>query len=147
VVLKGLKDDGIRCRVTTKNYYAIEEQSITSDQYIAFLAKVWSLHPCPIVLVADHASFHGSRKVRDVVRAHRHQIRVFFLPKHAPTLNPDEQFWNEIKHRKLGREPILNKDDLYHRPRSSLCQLKNDTKQLFSFFQLDDTKYVLNPIP
>ncbi|MCB1793975.1 MAG: transposase [Candidatus Competibacteraceae bacterium] len=24
---------------------------------------------------------------------------MFFLPTYAPALNPDEQVWNEIKHR------------------------------------------------
>ena len=34
---------------------------------------------------------------RDYVRAHRSQLRVFFLPKRAPEYNPDEQVWNEVK--------------------------------------------------
>jgi transposase len=127
-------------------YYAIEEESINSDVYIAFLAKILSQHPRPIVLMADHASFHGSQKVRDFVRAHRHQIRVFFLPKHAPELNPDEQVWNEIKHRKIGREPIIDLLDLNTRLRLNLYRLKNDAERIFSFFHLKDTKYVLNPI-
>jgi transposase len=96
--------------------------------------------------MADHARFHNAQKVRDFVRAHRHQIRVFFLPKHAPELNPDEQVWNEIKHRQLGREPIIDLLDLNTRLRLSLYRLKNDAKQILSFFQLKDTKYVLNPI-
>lgn len=129
-----------------KLYYAIEEQSVSSDQYIAFLENILIVHPRPIVIVADHASFHRSRKVRDFIRSHRDRIRVFFLPKHAPNLNPDEQVWNEIKHRKLGREPIVNKANLKDRLLSNLCHLKNNTQQVLSFFQLDDTKYVLNPV-
>jgi len=33
---------------------------------------------------------------------------MFFFPPYAPKLNPDEQVWNEIKHRNLEKEPIKN---------------------------------------
>jgi transposase len=124
-------------------YSSIEEHTVGSEEYINFLEKILLLHPRPVVVVADHASFHRSKRVRDFVRAHRNRIRVFFLPKHAPELNPDEQVWNEIKHRKIGRQPILNKEDLKNRLASSLLRLKFDAAKVLSFFQLPSTKYVL----
>ena len=124
-------------------YSSLEEHSVGSQQYIDFLEKILILHPRPVVIVTDHASFHRSKLVRDFVRAHRERIRVFFLPKHAPELNPDEQVWNEIKHRKIGRQPVLGKEDLRKRLVSSLFQLKFDTAKILSFFQLPSTKYVL----
>ena len=132
---------------TPKLYYALEEKSVSSDEYIAFLEKILMLHPRPVVLVVDHASFHRSKKVRAFVRAHRDHLRVFFLPKHAPEFNPDEQVWNEIKHRNIGREPVLNKADLKNRLLSNIIQLKFDAKRLLSFFHLPDTRYVLDSIP
>ncbi len=98
----------------------------------------------PIIIVADRASFHLSRKVRDFVRSNRRRIRVFFLPRHAPDLNPSEQVWNEIKHRKLGREPIIDKKDLKRRVMLSLEALRKNTERLLSFFRLENTKYALN---
>ncbi len=124
-------------------YSALEEHSVSSDEYIAFLEKILRLHPRPVVLVVDHATFHRSQKVRAFVRSHRERIRVFFLPKHAPEVNPDEQVWNEIKHRKLAREPILDKEDLKNRLLWHLRQLKFDKERLLSFFQLESTNYVL----
>ena len=129
-----------------KLYYQIEDGHIASDQYIEFLSKILRENPRPIILISDNASFHRSKKVRDFVRAHRHQIRVFFLPRHAPHLNPDEQVWNEIKYRKLGRAPIINKDDLKIRLISNLRALQKNAKQLISFFHLKDTRYALNAI-
>jgi transposase len=128
-------------------YYLIKDGHIASDQYIEFLDAVISQHPRPVVMVADHVSFHRSKKVRNFVRAHRHQIRMFFLPKHAPALNPDEQVWNEIKHRHLGREPILDKKDLKARLIASCERLKNNIKRVASFFHLEDTRYILEPNP
>ncbi|MBK8535661.1 MAG: transposase [Candidatus Competibacteraceae bacterium] len=45
---------------------------------------------------------------------------MFFLPTHSPELNPDEQVWNEVKHRQLGKQPIRSKLDLNRRIHSSL---------------------------
>lgn len=126
-------------------YSRVIDQSNDSEAFISFLNKLLHEHPRPIILVLDHASFHQSHQVRDFVRAHRHRIRVFFFPKHAPHLNPDEQVWNEIKHRKLGHQPIANKQDLIHRITNELNALRKDTKRILSFFHLKDTRYVLEP--
>lgn len=70
-------------------------------------------------------------------------MRVFFLPRHAPNLNPDEQVWGEIKHRKLGREPVVDKADLKSRLILNLEALRKNTTKILSFFHLKDTKYAL----
>ena len=66
----------------------------------------------PWSVIADHASFHRSAVVRQFVRVHRTQMRLFFFPTHSPELNPDEQVWDEIKHRRIGKQPVKNKIDL-----------------------------------
>lgn len=124
-------------------YYRIEDGHIAGEQYIQFLKEILLQHPRPIIIVADRASFHISKKVRDFVRSNRRRIRVFFLPRHAPDLNPDEQVWNEIKQRKLGREPTFDKEDLKRRLMLSFASLRKNTKRLLSFFHLESTKYVL----
>jgi transposase len=124
-------------------YYAIRDERINSDLYIEFLEMILNRRLRPLVLVADNASFHRSKKVRDFVCAHRRQIRMFFLPKHAPALNPDEQVWNEIKHRKLGREPVRSKNDLKGRLISHFEKLKDNAARIVSFFCLKDTRYIL----
>ena len=95
----------------------------------------------PLILLVDHATFHGSKQVRDFVRAHRSQLRVFFLPKRAPEFNPDEQVWNEIKNNRIGKQAVKNKEDLKERLVSALDSLQQNTKRVISFFSLPDTQY------
>ena len=64
--------------------YSIREGSIDSERYIEFLKQLLRGRDRPLILVADRASFHKSKQVRDFVRSSRTKIRVFFLPKHAP---------------------------------------------------------------
>lgn len=121
--------------------YSLEEKHINGKRYVEFLQQILRDRTRPLIVIADKASFHRAAAVRQFVRAHRTQIRVFFFPTHSPELNPDEQVWNEIKHRRLGKQPIKNKTDLKKRLRSALKSLQNKAEKVRSFFQLPDTKY------
>jgi transposase len=125
--------------------FDIEEKTINGKRYIAFLEKILKGRTRPLMVIADNATFHRSQEVRDFVRSHRHQIRLFFFPTYSPKLNPDEQVWNEVKHRKLQKQPIKNKSDLKRRIDGALNFLKEKTEKVRSFFQLPDTKYAAIP--
>lgn len=125
--------------------YSLDEQHINGTRYVEFLQQVLRGRTRPLIVIADRASFHTSAQVRRFVRAHRRQIRMFFFPAHSPELNPDEQVWNEIKHRQLGRQPILNKADLKKRLRAALQSLQRRAQRIRSFFQLPDTQYAAKP--
>ena len=121
--------------------YSLKEGSIDGEVFIEFLKHLLLKRQRPLILLVDHASFHGSKPVREFVRAHRTQLRIFFLPKRAPEMNPDEQVWNEIKTNRIGKQPVKNKKDLMKRLISCLASLQKNTKRILSFFELPDTKY------
>jgi transposase len=121
--------------------YSIKDGTINGERYIEFLEELILSRERPIILLVDHATFHGSRQVRDFVRAHRSRLRVFFLPKRAPEFNPDEQVWNDIKNNRIGKQPVKNKADLRERLVSALDSLKQNTKRVVAFFSLPDTQY------
>jgi transposase len=95
-----------------KMNYSIKDGTLDSERYIEFLKQLLRGRDRPLILLADRASFHKSKQTRDFVRSNRTKIRVFFLPKHAPERNPDEQVWEEIKDNNIGRRLIRNKVDL-----------------------------------
>jgi len=121
--------------------YHLEAGNVNSARYIAFLRQLLRGRTRPLILLADHVSFHGSKKVRHFDRAHRHQLRIFFLPRPAPKYNPDEHVWEEIKDKKIGRQPVKNKADLKRRLHSELKSLQRRTKRIISFFHLPETQY------
>lgn len=75
------------------------------------------------------------------MRAHRTQLRVFFLPKHSPERNPDEPVWQELKNNRLGQQPVKNKTELKKRLKSALQSLQQQTGRTRSFFHLPETRY------
>lgn len=121
--------------------YSIKDGKINGERFIEFLGEVIKNRDNPLILLADHASFHKSKLVRDFVRANRTKIRLFFLPKRAPEFNPDEQVWNEIKNNRIGKQPVKSKLDLGFRLKDALESLKNNTQRVISFFNMPDTKY------
>ncbi len=61
--------------------YSIQDGTVNGERYIGFLGGLIADRKRPLIVLADHATFHHSKQVRDYVRAHRSQLRVFFLPK------------------------------------------------------------------
>jgi len=124
-----------------KLLFSIEENKINSERYIVFLKQILKGRTKPLILIADRASFHRSKKVREFVRSHRTQIRIFFLPSYSPELNPDEQVWNMVKAKEVGKKAPQGKSELRKKVESALRSLQNKTETVKSFFQLPYTKY------
>lgn len=124
-----------------KMQYSIKEGNINGEIFIEFMKHLINNREHPLILLVDHASFHQSTAVRDFVRQNRTKLRIFFLPKHVPEMNPDEQVWNDIKTHQLGKQPIKNKSDLKKRLRSALASLQKNAHKIISFFELKDTQY------
>jgi transposase len=121
--------------------YLIKDETINGSKYIEFLEQLIVDRDRPLILLADHATFHKSKEIKKYVRANRAKLRVFFLPKRAPAYNPDEQVWNEVKNNYIGKQPIINKADLKTRLTEAMDSIKDNTKRIISFFQLPRTKY------
>lgn len=50
-----------------------------------------------IILVMDNASYHKSRTSLAALSVFEPRVKVFWLPKYCPTLNPIERFWRHLK--------------------------------------------------
>lgn len=121
--------------------FEVTTEKLVSAVFIRFLRKALCGRTRPLLVITDHASYHTSNEVKQFVEDHSQQIRLFFFPPHSPKLNPDEQVWNEIKHRQLEKEPIKNRVDFQHRVYSALIKLQNYKEKIKSFFKLPDTQY------
>lgn len=121
--------------------YTVTTARVNSELYTQFLFELIDRRERPLVLLVDHAAFHDSNAVRDFVRAHRQKLRIFFLPRRAPDLNPDEHVWNEIKHRRVGKQPVKNQKALGKRIFDALKSLQSCTDRVKSFFEVPDTQY------
>ena len=121
--------------------FSMEEKPINGERFVDFLKQVLKAQKRPLILILDRVSFHTSKPVREFVRSHRQKIRVYFLPKCSPELNPDEQVWNEIKNNYICRQTIKTKAELKKTLLSALHSLQKNVERIMSFFDLPDTQY------
>ena len=68
-------------------------------------------------------------------------MRLHLLPAYSPERNPDEQVWEEIKDKRLGRKAIKNKLDLKKKWHSALNSLQRKVDRVKSCFSLPETPY------
>lgn len=116
------------------------EGKMNSDKYIAFLGKLLADNKRPIVVIADHATYHISQKVQRYARESRGQVTLGNLPKYAPEYNPDEQVWNHAKAR-LGKLFIDSEQTTRHHVLNIMRSIQKSTALIRSFFKLENTNY------
>lgn len=69
-----------------------------SDSFIAFVEHLLTEYPRQaLILVLDNASYHRSYTVQAALSVWSDRIRVIWLPKYSPFLNPIERFWLHFK--------------------------------------------------
>lgn len=51
----------------------------------------------PVVTVVDNYSAHKAKKVKEWLRKHRQQLRLYFLLTYSPNLNPIERLWRHFR--------------------------------------------------
>lgn len=69
-----------------------------SESFIAFVEHLLAEAPRQtFILVMDNASYHHSHAVQAALTVWTDRIRVIWLPKYSPFLNPIERFWLHFK--------------------------------------------------
>ena len=121
--------------------FMLTERRVDNALYIEFLKRLLKGVRKPVFLILDGHPVHRSRPVKNFAASTRGKLRLFFLPAYSPELNPDEQVWNEVKSRRVGRLSPRSKDQLRHLLKSSLAALQRLPALIRAFFQLPDTRY------
>jgi transposase len=120
--------------------FSVIEGRMNSDRFIEFLKKLHRDAGKPIIVIADNASYHSSKKVQQFAQESDNSIHLGHLPKYAPELNPDEQVWNHAKAR-LSKLFIDSVATMKSSVLSIMRSIQKKAGLVRSFFQLKDTSY------
>ena len=85
-----------------------------SEHFIEFIEHLMNMIPQPqkVVLVLDNASYHRSYASRAALALFEDRLRVVWLPKYCPFLNPIERFWLHLKTLAAANHLHHDMDDL-----------------------------------
>lgn len=120
--------------------FAAFEGSMTGARFVEFIEKLRKDVKRPLIIIADNASYHRSKPLKDYVASSQGQVVVENLPRYAPELNPDEQVWNQAKSR-LGKLFVTSKKEMKRAVLNIMRSIQRNCDLIQSFFQLPDTKY------
>jgi len=118
------------------------EDRMNSAKFIQFLKRLHKDAGQPILVITDNAKYHHSKETQKFIKENEDEIILEFIPAYSPELNPDEQVWNHLKMR-LGKCFIFNKEDMRKSVLAIMRSMQKQTALVKSFFQMRDTKYIL----
>jgi transposase len=121
--------------------FMLTESMVDNALFVEFLKRMLTGQKQPVFLILDGHPVHRSRAVKEFAVSTEGRLRIFYLPAYSPQLNPDEQVWNDVKHRRVGRLAPRNKDQFRAAIRSAMAALQRLPRIIRSFFQLPDTCY------
>jgi transposase len=121
-------------------HFEVIEDRMNAETFIQFLLKLRHDTGGPIVVIADNARYHHSKKVRAFLETQLGEIMMAFLPAYSPELNPDEQVWNRAK-AEVSKYPIKSQLEMKTIILSVMRSIQQKTELVKSFFGLPDTLY------
>jgi transposase len=87
-----------------------------------------------VIVVWDNGLMHKGEPIRQL-RADFPRLSIEYLPSYAPTLNPVEQLWNQLKYGALANFIPHDFDELDQRAGDWLIDAKFDPARLRSFYK------------
>lgn len=122
-------------------YFKMFDGSFTVRVFIDFLHRLVSQSRRKVFLIVDNLSVHKSAKVTDWVKKNSTRIRLFFLPKYSPDLNPDEYLNNDVKSNAVGRRRAKNQDEMKANISAYLRSTQKQPQVVKRFFQAEHVRY------
>jgi len=81
----------------TGKIVSMVSKRLTANTFITFLGKLLDTINETITLLLDNSQCHRAKAVMDFLNKYRDRIRVVWMPKYSPELNPAEQVWKDMK--------------------------------------------------
>jgi transposase len=115
--------------------FMIYEGRMNGALFIAFLARLIRDAQTKVFLIVDHLSLHEAAQVKAWLAGKEDRIEVFYLPKYAPELNPDEYLNCDLKANINQQGLPHNREDLNARLKSFMHRLSKLPERVASYFQ------------
>jgi transposase len=115
--------------------------TMTAALFIVFLEKLLRETARKVYLITDRLSAHDCAAVARWAAERPDRIEVFFLPRRAPELNPDEYMNNDLKGNVHAQGMPNNKAELGARIQAFLGKLLELPEHVRSYFQHPCVQY------
>ncbi len=119
------------------------EGSFTAPVFIDFMRRLVKQARQKVFLIVDNLKVHSSDKVKAWATRHEKEIRLFYLPKYSPDLNPDEYLNNDVKSNAVGRRRARTQTEFKLGISGYLRSTQKQPTVVKQFFHERHVKYAL----
>jgi len=82
---------------STGEHVSMVTRRLTAKTFVRFLKLLVSRISSPFTLILDNSPCHKANLALQFLEKHRERIKVLWLPKFSPDMNPDEHVWKDMK--------------------------------------------------
>jgi transposase len=119
--------------------------TLNAAVFLAFLGRLVRTTGRKIFVIVDHLRAHETDAVAAWVAAHKDRIEVFYLPRRAPELNPEEYLNQDLKGDVHGAGLPANVEELDARIRGFMRTLLHLPLHVMSYFKHPCVRYAASP--
>jgi transposase len=116
-------------------------ERFTGRVFIRFLRRLTRETKRVVYLIVDGHPVHKGRLVKNYLRDHSAEIRLFLLPAYSPELNPDELLNNDVKSNAIGRRRPHDLVEMKAEARSYLRSRQRQPAVVRSYFAEEHVRY------
>lgn len=116
-------------------------RTMTAALFLVFLGRLLRSTTGKVFLIVDRLRAHMTPAVQEWVAAHRDRIEVFYLPRYAPELNPDEYLNNDLKGRVNDAGLPHNKGEVRSRIQGFMRRLLHLPEHVMNYFCHPSVQY------
>ncbi len=116
-------------------------ERFTGRVFIRFLRRLTRETKRVVYLIVDGHPVHKGGLVKDYLRNHSAEIRLFLLPGYSPELNPDELLNNDVKSNAIGRRRPHDLAEMKAEARSYLRSRQRQPAVVRSYFAEEHVRY------
>lgn len=119
--------------------------TLTAAVFLSFLGQLLREARKKVFLILDRHPAHEAEAVAEWVRQRQEKIELFFLPRRAPELNPDEYLNNDLKGVVNAQRLPDTKRELESNIQGFMSELKRLTGHVKSYFLHPKVRYAAAP--
>jgi transposase len=116
-------------------------QTMTAALFLVFLGRLLRSTTGKVFLIVDRLRAHMTPAVQAWVAAHQDRIEVFYLPRYAPELNPDEYLNNDLKGQVNATGLPHDKKEVRSHIQEFMRRLLHLPEHVMNYFQHPSVQY------
>jgi transposase len=116
-------------------------RTMTAALFLVFLARLLRSTTGKVFLIVDRLRAHRTPAVQAWLARHRERIEVFYLPRYAPELNPDEYLNNDLKGQVNEAGLPHDKGEVRSRIQGFMRRLLHLPEHVMSYFRHPSVQY------